>query len=381
MITSKDTDKSIAFMKNAFRQYYFKHSKNIGVPTRMKEREFGYKQFSSGIVRHLSFRNIGELLAILIREAPSDIYCSNAFYRFPSYPMQEKQWDGADLIFDIDAKDLHLPCEQTHSYLLCINCGEILERNVNSCPKCDFSKLNHISVPCNRCVHSLKKEVMKLVNLLITDLGIKKNSIEVYFSGNNGFHLHILDTRFNTLDSRARADIVGYLMGIGMMTESIGVRKRPEGIIIKFPKSGLSYGWRKRIANKLGIDQMSTVKLNNIVQQKGGYDGFKEELSRLTREGGVRIDPNVTTDIHRIFRMPGTLNSKSGLAKMRCDDLELFDPFIDACLLGENEVNVQVKAHVNLKLKGQSFKIKKQTERLPLYVAVYLICKGIAELS
>jgi DNA primase small subunit len=381
MITSKDTDKSIAFMKNAFRQYYFKHSKNIGVPTRMKEREFGYKQFSSGIVRHLSFRNIGELLAILIREAPSDIYCSNAFYRFPSYPMQEKQWDGADLIFDIDAKDLHLPCEQTHSYFLCINCGEVLERNVNSCPKCDFSKLNHISVPCNRCVHSLKKEVMKLVNLLITDLGIKKNCIEVYFSGNNGFHLHILDTRFNTLDSRARADIVGYLMGIGMMTESIGVRKRPEGIIIKFPKSGLSYGWRKRIANKLGIDQMSTVKLNNIVQQKGGYDGFKEELSRLTREGGVRIDPNVTTDIHRIFRMPGTLNSKSGLAKMRCDDLELFDPFIDACLLGENEVNVKVKAHVNLKLKGQSFKIKKQTERLPLYVAVYLICKGIAELS
>ena len=381
MITSKDTDKSIAFIKSAFRQYYFKHSKNIDIPTRMEEREFGYKQFSSGIVRHLSFRNIGELLAILIREAPSDIYCSNAFYRFPTYPMQEKQWDGADLIFDIDAKDLHLPCEQTHSYLLCINCGEVLERNVNSCPKCNFSKLNHISIPCNKCMLSLKKEVMKLVNLLITDLGIKKNCIEVYFSGNNGFHLHILDNRFNTLDSQARADIVAYLMGIGMMTESIGVRKRPEGILIKFPKSGLSYGWRKRIATKLGIDHMSTVKLNNIVRQKGGYDGFKEELSRLTRESGVRIDPNVTTDIHRIFRMPGTLNSKSGLTKMRCNDLELFDPFIDACLLGENEVNVEVKAHVNLKLKGHSFKIKKQTERLPLYVAVYLICKGIAELS
>jgi DNA primase small subunit len=380
MSTSKDSDKSIAFVKSAFRQYYFKHTKNIGIPTRMKEREFGYKQFGSGIVRHLSFKNIGELLAILIRESPSDVYCSNGFYRFPTYPIQEKQWGGADLIFDIDAKDLHLPCEQTHSYLLCINCGVVLERKVNSCPKCDFSKLNHISVPCNKCVFSLKKEVMKLINLLITDLGIKKNCIEVYFSGNNGFHLHILDNRFDTLDSRARADIVGYLMGIGIMAESIGVRKRPEGILIKFPKSGLSYGWRKRIANKLGIDQLSTVKLNNIVQQKGGYDGFREELSRLTRESGVRIDPHVTTDIHRVFRMPGTLNSKSGLTKMRCDDLELFDPFINACLLGENEVNVEVKAQVNLKLKGQSFKIKKQTQRLPLYVAVYLICKGIAEL-
>jgi DNA primase small subunit len=381
MITSKDSDKSIALVRSAFRQYYFKHSKNIGIPTRMKEREFGYKQFSSGIVRHLSFRNIGELLAILIREAPSDIYCSNGFYRFPTYPMQEKQWGGADLIFDIDAKDLQLPCEQTHSYLLCMNCGVVSEKKIDSCPKCDFSKLNHISVPCNKCVFSLKKEVMKLINLLITDLGIKKNCIEVYFSGNNGFHLHILDNRFDTLDSRARADLVGYLMGIGMMVESIGVRKRSEGFLIKFPKSGLSYGWRKRIANKLGIDQLSIVKLNNIVQQKGGYDGFREELSRLTREGGVRIDPHVTTDIHRVFRMPGTLNSKSGLTKMRCDDLELFDPFINACLLGENEVNVEAKAHVNLKLKGQSFKIKKQTQRLPLYVAVYLICKGIAELS
>ena len=66
---------------------------------------------------------------------------------------------------------------------------------------------------------------------------------------------------------------------------------------------------------------------------------------------------------------------------MRCDNLEMFDPFIDACFLGENEVSVDAKAHVNLKLKGQSFKIKKQTERLPLYVAVYLICKGIAVLS
>ena len=381
MSTSKDSDKSIALVKSAFRQYYFKHSKNIGIPTRMKEREFGYKQFSSGIVRHLSFKNIGELLAILIRESPSDVYCSNGFYRFPTYPIQEKQWGGADLIFDIDAKDLHLPCEQTHSYLLCINCGVVLERKVNSCPKCDFSKLNHISVPCNKCVLSLKKEVIKLINILITDLGINKNCIEVYFSGNSGFHLHILDNGFNSLDSRSRADIVGYLMGIGIMAESIGVRKRPEGILIKFPKSGLSYGWRKRIANKLGIDQLSTVKLNNIVQQKGGYDRFKEELSRLTRESGVRIDPHVTTDIHRVFRMPGTLNSKSGLTKMRCDDLELFDPFINACLLGENEVNVEVKAQVNLKLKGQSFKIKKQTQRLPLYVAVYLICKGIAELS
>src|SRR5919199_5477472 len=181
MITSKDKEKSTALVKNAFREYYFRHSKNIGVPERMKEHEFGYKQFSSGMVRHLSFRSVGELLAILIREAPSDVYCSNAFYSFPTYPIQQKQWLGADLIFDIDAKDLHLSCEQSHSYFLCINCGEALEKNANSCPKCNLSKLNHISVPCNKCILALKKEVKKLIDLLTSDIGIQKESIEVYF--------------------------------------------------------------------------------------------------------------------------------------------------------------------------------------------------------
>jgi DNA primase small subunit len=66
---------------------------------------------------------------------------------------------------------------------------------------------------------------------------------------------------------------------------------------------------------------------------------------------------------------------------MRCKNLESFDPLIDACLLGDKEVNVDVKVPIKLKLKGQLFDIKKQTLRLPLYVAVYLICKGLAEVN
>ena len=30
----------------------------------------------------------------------------------------------------------------------------------------------------------------------------------------------------------------------------------------------------------------------------------------------AKIDPNVTMDIHRIFRLPGSINSKSGLTKI-----------------------------------------------------------------
>ena len=48
-------------------------------------------------------------------------------------------------------------------------------------------------------------------------------------------------------------------------------------------------------------------------------------------------------DVHRTFRMPDTLNSKSGLTKMGCIDLKSFDPLNDCCLLGGRDVEVKVK--------------------------------------
>jgi DNA primase small subunit len=101
----------------------------------------------------------------------------------------------------------------------------------------------------------------------------------------------------------------------------------------------------------------------------------------MARDMGVRIDPQVTTDVHRVFRMPGTLNSKSGLAKMKCSDLGSFDPFVDACLLGDSRVGVRLKTPVKLKLKNKAFNISKESAELPAYAAVYLICKGLAEAS
>src|SRR6188472_2122321 len=168
MINAKSAEKSTALVKNSFREFYFKHSKIIEIPERIGEREFGYRQFGSeGMFRHLAFRNIGELLATLIKDVPSDVYCSNAYYRFPTYNMHEKQWTGADLIFDIDAKDLHLPCELMHSYIICANCGEPQEIETDVCIYCKTGKLNHVSIPCNKCNYGLKKEVKNLVDFLI----------------------------------------------------------------------------------------------------------------------------------------------------------------------------------------------------------------------
>jgi len=387
MSGNKSTEKSAALLKGAFREYYFKYSTLLEIPEHLEQREFGYMPFGSGMIRHLSFRNMGDILATLIRDVPADVYCSNAYYRFPTYPMQEKHWLGAELIFDIDAKDLHLPCELGHSYFICARCSEVSSAKSEVCESCKSTTLNQTSIPCGKCIFALKKEVRRLIAVLTTDLGIEEKSVSVYFSGNNGFHVVVSDNSFNPLDSVARSDVVSYLAGTNIMTESIGVRKSRDNsgndFLIKFPKSGLSNGWRKILADKLAIDQSSVIKLSNIVLRNGGYEGFKSELGKMARTLGVRIDPQVTMDVHRIFRMPGTINSKSGLIKMKCKDLESFDPLDDACLLGSRDVEVKTKisSQINFKLKGQSFRIRENSLKLPLFAAVYLICKGFAEVT
>jgi DNA primase small subunit len=382
--------KTISVIKKTFREYYFNQSKAIEAPLKMEQREFGYMHFGqAGMLRHLSFKSMKELDAMLVREAPSDVYCSNAYYRFPTQqPMQEKQWLGADLIFDIDGKDLGMPCVPSHLYSVCINCGYVSppeqdneERSSYSCPSCACKKADHVSIPCSKCIDGSKKQARRLMDFLLGDIGLEPSAINVYFSGNNGFHVHINDDAFISLDPQARSDLVGYLSGTGLMLESIGVRKTSteDLFYIKFPKSGLAHGWRRRIAEKLKIDMTSTIKLKNIVNQNGGYDALKVEVDRLAKDMGVRIDPQVTTDVHRVFRMPGTLNSKSGLSKTKSSDLYSFDPFVDACLLGDSNVSVRVKTPVKLKLKRNSFNISKESGEMPAYAAVYLMCKGLAE--
>ena len=383
----KSAVNTILTLKKVFREYYFNQSKAVEEPFRIDQREFGYMQFGQpGMLRHLSFKSMKELDAVLVKEAPSDVYCSNAYYEFPTeQPMQEKHWLGADLIFDIDGKDLRMPCVPSHSYPVCIECGAASsprhdEERPYSCSSCGSNKADYVSIPCSKCIDGSRREANRLTDFLLFDLGLDRSAITIYFSGNNGFHVHINDEGYISLDPQARSDLVSYLCGTGLILESIGVRKSntEKSFFIKFPKSGLAYGWRRRIAEKLKIDMTSTIKFKNIVNQYGGYDTFKIEFESLVKEMGVKIDPQVTTDVHRIFRMPGTLNSKSGLSKTKCTDLFSFDPFVDACLLGDNIINIRLKCPVRFRIKKNIFNISKESAELPAYAAVYLMCKGLA---
>jgi DNA primase small subunit len=370
----------LILVKNAFREYYFKYNNLVEIPPRINEREFGFRSFHSGMIRHLSFENIRQVHATLLRDTPFDFYSSNAFYNSPASPMQEKGWKGADLIFDIDAKDLGLPCEASHRYEMCANCGEIINSTVLPCQACKNSAIRIESIPCKNCFLNLRREVNKLIAILTDEIGIKDDSISTYFSGNSGFHLYVNDFSFHSLDSRARSDLAGYILGNGIGPQVIGVRNGPNNTVsIMFPRTGFKYGWSKRLAKKFRIEQTSSLKLIRYVNKLGGFDAFSKYLTDYAKEVGIKIDPHVTIDIHRIFRHAGTLNGKSGLSKLRCVDIEHFEPLDAACLLNDSVVQVYVKpSTLKFQLKGHKFNISHNKVRLPTYAAVYLICKGLA---
>ena len=94
---------------------------------------------------------------------------------------------------------------------------------------------------------------------------------------------------------------------------------------------------------------------------------------------GVKIDSNVTSDIHRIFRLEGSLNSKSGLVKLACEDIEKFNPYTEACLIDDKPAEISASSPVKFKLKNTTFgPYTNEKISVPKYAAVYMICKGIA---
>ena len=145
----------IKFLEDSFKKYYFNHFDLITSPQRTSEREFGYQKFNSGMFRHISLKENKELHLLFMQNIPSDVYCSNAYYAFPNSPMSEKDWKEADLIFDIDAKDLNLPCRKNHTVSICNECNEI-SKDTSQCVKCNSTKLEKKSLPCKNCIGCIK---------------------------------------------------------------------------------------------------------------------------------------------------------------------------------------------------------------------------------
>ncbi|MFN4336474.1 MAG: DNA primase small subunit domain-containing protein [Candidatus Nitrosocaldus sp.] len=397
-----------SLLRQAFKEYYFKNTAMVEVPDAIQEREFGYSRFDGTIVRHLSIKDRNELIALLIMNVPADVYCSAAYYMNPSRPMEDKDLKAADLIFDIDVKELKPRCSSKHDISICVECSEPIEPSYTAmCNRCGSSKVNHVIIPCDECISLGKREVKKLADILVGDLGVDEDNIKVYFSGNYGFHVYVKG-RYTMLDSAARLEVVNYILGRGLidaLRKRHGKKRKRERR--DRSKSSISSKGNTHVSNKgkdrgndLNSDGNSSDDDSSAYIPRSVFNGAYGWMGRIGRylatkdayvsiksvEDAIlalsaKVDPNVTIDMHRIFRLPGTLNSKSSLAKvpLKLSDIDSFNPLVDACLISDREVYVYVIDAPRFTLKGNSFGPYIHEEvKLPLYAASYLICKGIA---
>ena len=366
------------FLRGVFKKYYFDHFDLISIPDRIREREFGFQKFDSGMIRHISLKSDRELRLLLMQEIPSDMYCSNAYYSFPDLPMKEKDWKEADVIFDIDAKDLKLPCRPDHTAVLCTEC-RAAHPSGSSCPSCGSAKLESVSLPCRSCIDSSKAQVERLSDMLVHDFAVERSSIRVYFSGNEGFHIYVHGSQFQQCGSRERAELVDYLMLNGAIPETFGMKpNKPDKQSL--PESGQP-GWRGRFASEVYGSKSNRPKaVKKLVS--GGYQAFFQTIAELSGKMGAKIDPGVTMDVHRIFRLPGSLNSKSGLAKVPCSDLGSFNPYVDASFLPGDAVQIRADCPHAFRLQRKKFgPYKDELVTVPAYAAAYMICKKLAKIQ
>jgi DNA primase small subunit len=208
----------------------------------------------------------------------------------------------------------------------------------------------------------------------------------------------------------ARKEIVDYVSGIGLAILDEEAKERPKERRASRVFSLHDFGWNKRI--KLGMQKFILNAAREDLRNAGirSYAAVLQNkeaiLKRCLEEGrwnsvkgisvetwtkiaehvknleSAKIDTVVTTDIHRLIRLAGTLHGKTGLRKVEfpVKRLEDFDPFKEAVAFKEGVVKVFVSDAPEFRLGGNVFgPYKSQTVELPTAAAVLLICRGRAE--
>ena len=336
------------------------------------------------MIRHLSFSDIGSLRALLVREAPAGVYCSNSLYQDPSAEMTKKGWIKANLIFDIDADALKLPCKKDHDVWFCKQCGtKEFGLRPEMCPYCKGTRILEMSWVCPVCLQGTKNETFRLLDFLERDFGIGRSLMHVYFSGSAGFHVELDQSPLDEIDQHGRAEISDYLSARGITD-------------LQFKSDKLSPndpGWRGRVARYVRdlppdsppFKQNEFEKRRHEMMAEMKEEKLNSVLASAVSSNAVRIDSMVTADIHRIFRMPETLNNKTGLVKRECRDLQSFDPASDPIAIPNESESLTVVTDLcpKVRLAGYEYGpyVSGTEIKLPLYVAVYLIAKGAAKVS
>ncbi len=407
--------KNEVYIKNLFRRYY--QENRVEPPYSMEKREFGFMFFGAQtMMRHLSFSEPESLQKFLASRVPSNAFYSAAYYTRPDAArMDEKVWEGCDLIFDIDADHLETPCKAVHDKWICQHCGQSgAGEKPEKCPLCGEQSIEERTWLCEVCLEAAKNELIKLIeDFLMADFGIGTDELRVVFSGHRGYHVHVTTKALLDLDQNARREIVDYIKGVGLEPRYHGLIEAREGRskILKGPRTDED-GWRGRLARGV-IKTVLLMDERNIPQERkmrnalrgllrdkdrvadslraGVWDPVRgigidiwEYIAKLAVEKvGGRIDEPVTADVRRLIRLPTSLHGKTGfkVCPIQLGELSSFDPFKHA-LVFKGEVTVHVDESPKFRVGEEEFgPFKDEDVELPLSAAVLLLCKGVAYLK
>ena len=386
-------ERTRAYLRGRFGDYY--RRTDLSPPPDANEREWGYipwtKSAGTTMVRHKSLLDVGDLDSFLERERPRHVYFSAGRYDDPgASSMSEKNWRSSDLIFDLDAD--HLPS---------VTLGE--DSYAEMLAKC-------------------KDALVRLLDFLERDFGFEDMTIA--FSGGRGYHVHVRDDGVQHLERDARREIVDYVRGIGLEFDALIDEEAVGGEAGRTSPAHNEYlptdgGWGARIHERLleEFAEIADLDEDAALDHLQHYDGIGEKKAKaawnIARERYVEIergnlsahpvvrnfaeryltdvvaadnapiDEPVTTDTNRLIRLPGTIHGGSGLAVRRIDrdDLEAFDPLIDAVpetFMG-HDITVEVTDGGEVELGGDSFTLPEGEHSVPEHVGVFLMARGRAE--
>jgi len=369
------------FLRQRFTEYY---KKTVLIsPSSLEQREWGFVLFNPGSAemrmrRHVGFSSRDELGDYIRNLIPQHTYYSTAYYEKPDAgTMAEKGWCGADLIFDLDADHI-------------------------------------VRGPYDQMLARVKEEVQKLLAMLTDEFGMDPKTLELVFSGGRGYHVHIKDIAFRGWGSAERRELIDYVCGIGIDPAAMLAGKAPQ-----------SPGWPKRYREALvetirwtgslpedealvfltvieGISKQSAgtflkkqgeiiteiekrptgmIFKNRVLQALVSQpDG--EFRKRLLSRAALADEP-VTTDTKRLIRMPTSLHGGSGMRVQPLDLRELadFDPLVDAVVFGTRDVRVDLRFAIKMPMLGSTYELQKGITTVPEAVAVFLCCRGMAEIA
>lgn len=383
-------ERTVGYIQGRFGDYYRRET--VPSPPSSSAREWGYIPWSTSeetrMVRHQSTAELGQPESFLHRVRPRHVYYSAGQYDSPSAePMGAKGWAGSDLIFDLDAD--HLPG---------IDPAE--------------TKYSEMLAAC-------KDELFSLLDLLERDFGFDPSAI--VFSGGRGYHVHIRSEEVQSLSRAARREIVEYIRGSEVTSESITrIRhlSRPDGRPIEQRQLQFEGGWGRRVYEQLlqELDEIRNLNQEEAQKRLEAYERIGAERATAILEAIERrfeelesgnidihpamhsllgafvdkaiqsqraaIDEPVTTDINRLIRLPGSLHGGSGLLvrSLTRDELDEFEPLVDAipAVFQSQKIRIEILEPTESEVGGENRTFSPGVTVVPEYVGIHLIATGDA---